>query len=95
MNKKLNITISKSISHKVVMKAESILAKLKIQPIVFETYRDSIQFEYEKSNGDYLELEIYEDSLNFLLIENGETEELENISEELFIEKLNTFYKIK
>ncbi len=36
---------------------------LKYQPSVFPTGRASIQFEYQKSSGDYLEIEIFEDHI--------------------------------
>lgn len=43
------------------------------QPEVFPTARQSIQFEYEKENGEYLELEIFEDRVElFKMLKNGE-----------------------
>lgn len=35
-----------------------ILKRLSVQPEMFPTARDSIQLEYERENGDYLEFEI-------------------------------------
>jgi len=43
---------------------------LKYQPDIFPTFRDSIQIEYEKRNGDYLEFEIFENQITMLKIVN-------------------------
>jgi len=48
---------------------------LEIQPEVFQTMRESIQFEYEKDNGDYLEFEIYKDRIDVFEIINGNEDE--------------------
>ena len=42
--------------------------ELEIQPDVFPTACDSIQFEYEKENEDYLEFEIYTDRIEVFRI---------------------------
>ncbi|MCL2095378.1 MAG: hypothetical protein FWH10_00570, partial [Oscillospiraceae bacterium] len=48
---------------------------LNIQPKVFPTVCECIQFEYEKPNGDYLEFEIYEKKIEvFRIIESHEEE---------------------
>lgn len=49
-----------------------IIPKLEIQPSVFPTARDSIQFEYEKSNGDYLEFELYIEKVEVFFQSNFE-----------------------
>lgn len=70
-----------------------ILKKLdgKDQPKVFPTGRKSIQFEYEKENGEYLEFEIYSPNRieMFRILENQEEieknidlEELEELVKE-------------
>ena len=49
--------------------------ELEIQPKVFPTAGDSIQFEYEKGNGDYLEFQICEDKIEvFKIIDKNEEE---------------------
>lgn len=50
---------------------------LKFQPDIFPTGRDSIQFEYEKSDGEYLELEVFQDHIDFYY-ENPDGTEFEN-----------------
>ena len=55
-------------SESLLENAKSVLCTLKVQPEVFPTARKSIQFEYEKENGDYLEIEIFEDSAKFFQV---------------------------
>ena len=59
-----------------VTKAKSIINELKIQPKVFPTGDDSIQLDYEKASGDYLEFEIYNDKIKCFSIIN----DIENTS---------------
>lgn len=40
--------------------AKKLVMSLAVQPAIFPTARDSIQFEYEKHSGDYLEIELFE-----------------------------------
>jgi len=47
-------------SESIIMRMRSIVSELSIQPNIFPTARRSIQFEYEKENGDYLEFELFE-----------------------------------
>lgn len=44
-----------------ISKAKELVLQLSIQPYVFPTANDSIQFEYEKDDGDYLEFELFGD----------------------------------
>jgi hypothetical protein len=44
-------------------KSALIIMSLKHQPQIFPTARQSIQFEYQKKNGDYLEFEIFENKI--------------------------------
>jgi len=65
---------------------------LKFQPNIFPTGRQSIQFEYEKSNGNYLEIEIFEDKYSaYSEIDNKETE-YESISINETIKLIDEFY---
>ncbi|WP_144603640.1 hypothetical protein [Algoriphagus algorifonticola] len=74
-------------SEDLIEKAKSVLFTLNVQPEVFPTARKSIQFEYEKENGDYLEFEIFEDSAKFLQVIN----EIESSNK---IDCSNIFYKV-
>lgn len=72
-------------------KMRDIINRISVQPAIFPTARDSIQFEYENENGDYLEFELFEDGnlKKFFFGSNGESiteyiavEEIErNVSE--------------
>lgn len=48
-------------SKDLIEKAKYIVKNISVQMYVFPVARDSIQFEYTKDNGDYLEFELYED----------------------------------
>lgn len=54
------------IPKKVIDLSKEIIMILDVQPEIFCTANDSIQFEYTKENGDYLEFEIFEDKINVL-----------------------------
>lgn len=47
-------------SKELLAKARELVTLLAEQPAIFPTGRDSIQLEYEKQNGDYLEFELFE-----------------------------------
>jgi len=66
---------AKPFAKKLINYAWEIIIKLDIQPEIFPTMRESIQLEYEKDNGDYLEFEIYEDRIEvFEIIAKNERE---------------------
>lgn len=56
-----------SFSSKLVEKCREIAMQLAAEPFICPTACGSIQFEYEKKNGDYLEFEIYEDRIEVFL----------------------------
>lgn len=63
------------LSKSVIDNARSALYFLDRQPDIFPTGRNSIQFEYERENGDYLEFEIFENSIvAFQIVADEETE---------------------
>lgn len=51
-----------SFPHSFLNEVRNLIENLYFQPNIFPTARDSIQFEYEKENGDYLELELFLDN---------------------------------
>lgn len=63
-------------SVKLVERCRRIVNQLVAEPFVCPTACGSIQFEYEKDNGDYLEFEIYEDRIEVYAesLVNGEEE---------------------
>lgn len=50
---------------------KSIIESVDIQPYINPTHCESIQLEYNKDNGDYLEFEIFKDSIKVFYIING------------------------
>lgn len=48
-------------SEALVSKCRKILNGLRVQPDIFPTAQDSIQFEWNRTQGDYLEIELFED----------------------------------
>ena len=52
---------------KMVAKCRGIVTQLAAEPFICPTACGSIQFEYEKENGDYLEFEVYEDRIEVYL----------------------------
>lgn len=68
------------------------LPSLKYQPNVFPTSQKSIQMEYEKLNGDYLEIEIFEKNISAYSENRGEKKELENISLEEVLRMVDDFH---
>ena len=61
-------------SDRLIETCKKILDMLPRQPEVFPTATDSIQMEYEKNNGEYMEFNIYEDEINIFRIDSYENE---------------------
>jgi hypothetical protein len=74
-----------------IEKAKSILLTLKELPEVFPTAQKSIQFEYEMENGDYLEIEIFEDFAKFFQIV-GDIESSGELDVSKIFSKVSEFY---
>lgn len=67
---------AKSFSRELVEKCYKILRQLTSEPFICPTACGSIQFEYEKENGEYLEFEVYEDRIEvFSISQKGEEQE--------------------
>jgi hypothetical protein len=62
---------AQSFSPQIIDKAKNILNNLTISPDIFATGRNSIQFEYEKDNGDYLEFEVFQDRIKYFSIKDA------------------------
>lgn len=73
---------------------KEIIQKLEIQPSVFPTGQNSIQFEYEKPNGDYLEFELYIEKVEvFFQSDSAEFTKIFTYDELNWNEFLNIFLK--
>lgn len=67
---------AKAFSSELIEKCNSILNELTIPPFITPTACNSIQFEWNKENGDYLEFEIFEEKIEvFILTRKGEEKE--------------------
>ncbi len=86
-----NLAYANKFDEAFIDKISSHLANIQIQPKIFPTGRNSIQLEYEKENGDYLELEIFEQSVSCLKIKNNQENE-EKISLDNINTIVNEFY---
>lgn len=68
---------AKPIPPSIIYKCASLMNELVCQPKIYPTGRESIQFEYEKDNGEYLEFEFFSDKMIvFAISETGEEAEL-------------------
>ena len=63
------------ISHSLIDTAIKIIQEIKVQPQLFPTARNSIQLEYEKINGEYLEFELFEDKIEMYIEAQFEKDE--------------------
>jgi hypothetical protein len=72
-------------------KIKSFLFRLSIQPSIFPTGRNSIQLEYEKENGDYLEFEVFPEKVIMLKIIGSDEVETE-IDENQIPQMVDEFY---
>jgi len=83
-----------SFSEKIIRRALDFinLTSLKYQPSVFPTAEESIQLEYNKSNGNYLEIEIFEDNYSLYLDVNDDKNEFTTNSKDEILKKINDFH---
>lgn len=81
------------ISQKLIDVVAQILTRLSRQPEIFPTGRNSIQLEYEKLNGDYLEFEIFENGVVNMYLQRGDTELEQELSVEEIFQKVVDFYE--
>ena len=79
-------------SNKLVNRVATILSRLKNQPEVFPTGRNSIQIEFEKSNGDYLEFELFEDGKISKYYSDSIKSYSRNVSEKNIFKSVKEFY---
>lgn len=80
-------------SESLVQKSINVLNSLEYTPEIYPTACNSIQFEYEKESGEYLEFEIFDNHINVFMIHDDESEEefTENDIDKI-IKLVNKFY---
>lgn len=79
-------------SDNLVNRVATILSKLKNQPEVFPTGVNTIQIEFEKSNGEYLEFEFFEDGKISKFYLNSIKSYSRNVSEKNIFKSVKEFY---
>lgn len=80
-------------SKSLINKVRTTIYNLGEQPKVFPTGRGSIQLEYRKPNGRYLEFEIFDDRIIMLKVENRENIIEKDIHYEEIFSNLNDFIR--
>ncbi|MDF1495230.1 hypothetical protein [Caproiciproducens sp. CPB-2] len=78
----------------VIAKMKGLVLTLAHQPDIFPTACDSIQFEYEKDDGSYLEFELFEDKLQVFSMDSKGTENTSyvNFDAQEINKVVNNFY---
>lgn len=98
LDKNWNDNNAEPFSVDLINKCKTILYKLSHEPCVFPTACNSIQFEYEKETGEYLEFEIYDRSIKFFKIDSDKKEEtglfLTNNQIQEMINLVELFYEL-
>jgi len=81
------------ISNKIIEKSIKLIFenKITIQPNFFPTGRGTLQFELEPDDNHYLEIELFSDKINGLIIIDDKETELNNLSWEQTIQTINDF----
>ena len=69
----------------------SIIPLLSHQPYIFPTGRNSVQFEYEKTKGDYLKFEIFKDKRIEMFLTTSDDEISKEIKLDEVIKYVNEF----
>ena len=82
---------AEKIPSELINKVRSVIYDLPVQPMIFPTGRKSIQLEYEKPDGDYLEFEIFEDRTVMLRID-GDKEDERIIDDDMISEEVIRFH---
>lgn len=83
------------IDNDVIDTSLSIICLLSHQPYIFPTGRNSVQFEYEKTNGDYLEFEIFKDKRIEMFLTTSDNEISKEIKLDEVIKYVNEFFDMK
>lgn len=76
-------------------KCKNIVNELRYQPEIFPTAIDAIQFEYRKSDGSYLEFEIYLDKANVFRVDSDKSRFTKTISLDEVKKEVDAFYEDK
>lgn len=86
---------AKRISEVIIKNVRRLILSFKNQPEVFPTACDAVQLEWDKKNGEYLEMEVLEDRINLFQIDVDGSEVQRTISfdEAVINEIIKEFYE--
>ena len=78
-----------------IQKMKYLVLRLNIQPEIFPTARGSIQFEYEKETGEYLEFELFDTRLKVFTMDSDGNDYSYDMDTDIdkINEVINKFYK--
>lgn len=85
---------AKKFSDKLIVKCCSILYKLPALPEIFPVADGSVQFEYKKSNGSYLEFDISENEVVEFRVYPDSKEIKQTIDNDKISEEVKNFYEL-
>lgn len=93
LQKNWNGNNAEPFSQDIISEANKLIMLLNFQPSIYPTANDSIQFEFENSNDDYLELELFEGGrLKMFIMRADESCDNRDIDINTVNEVLSKFY---
>lgn len=84
---------AKKFSDKLIVKCYSVLNELPVLPEIFPVADGSIQFEYEKDDGSYLEFDIFENEVSEFIVYPNSMEIEQIIEKDKIAEEVKNFYE--
>jgi len=86
---------AEAFSNSLIGSVRALLSNFNIQPDIFPTAQNSIQLEWENANGDYLEIELFEDSSCSMFFQrNDGYSEIRPITYTKIGDRVNEFFAI-
>lgn len=85
---------AEKISVNIIKSVRKLLMKIEFQPEIFPAACDALQLEWENDKEEYLEMEVYEDTINVFQIdaEGNETKKIIDFDEKVISEVVRDFY---
>lgn len=87
-----NIGTARPTGTNVIQRVADILPDMIYQPEMFPTGRNSVQFEYEKDNGEYLEIEIFNDHYEILVGNENDEREYTTLHRAVVVSQIYDFF---
>lgn len=81
-------------SASLISKCRLLIGKLNIIPEIFPVANNSIQFEFDKENGDYLKFNVFDDKVTmFMKLKNGTAFSEQLNDTDIIIKEVGKFYE--